>query len=121
MFHSKAPKNTEILPLQKCKKNQQTVFFLYGTSFDFNFRNNLKLLGSFAKVSIPVETIIPCTMVDLNKYTRQNYIHLLKRYQTKTNTCLVYTWSCLIINEDALLPPLTDVKKIVYVRPAGLH
>ena len=36
---------------------------LYDTGVNFSSRNNFTNLGSFAKVSVPVETIIPCLPV----------------------------------------------------------
>ena len=35
-------------------------FFLYDTSVGFNSRHNSANLGSFAKVSVPLQSIIPC-------------------------------------------------------------
>ena len=36
------------------------LFLLYDTGVNFISRNNLNNLGSFAKVSVPVKSIIPC-------------------------------------------------------------
>ena len=41
-----------------CKKSQR-IFLFYGTGVDLSSRNNLTNTGSFAKVSVPVEFIIP--------------------------------------------------------------
>ena len=48
--------NTANLPLQTCEKNQWT-FLLYDTGVGFNPQNNFA--NSIAKVSIPVQLIIP--------------------------------------------------------------
>ena len=54
----KSTQNTVNLPLQTCDKNQWNLF-LYNTSVGFKSRNNFAKLGLFAKVSIPVQFIIP--------------------------------------------------------------
>ena len=51
--------NTANLRLQTCETNQWTFFKLDGTGVEFSFRNNFANLGSFPKVSVPVESIIP--------------------------------------------------------------
>ena len=52
--------NAANLPLQTCEEYQGT-FLLYDTSVDFSSRNNFVNLGFFAKVSVPVQSIIPCS------------------------------------------------------------
>ena len=47
--------NAAHLPLQTCDKNQWT-FLLYNMGVGFDFAN----LGFFAKVSVPLQFIIPC-------------------------------------------------------------
>ena len=51
--------NTANLSLQTCDKNQWT-FLLHSISVNFSSRNNFANSGSFAKVSVPVRSIIPC-------------------------------------------------------------
>ena len=51
--------NTANLSLQTCDKNQWT-FLLHSMSVNFSSRNNFANSGSFAKVSVPVRSIIPC-------------------------------------------------------------
>ena len=46
------------LPLQTCEENQWT-FLLYDSGVNFSLRNNFANLGSFAKVSVPLQLIIP--------------------------------------------------------------
>ena len=48
-----------ILPLQTCKNKPVDFFLLYNTGVDFSYRNNFANLGSLAKVSVPVQFIIP--------------------------------------------------------------
>ena len=60
IIRQKNTQNTATLPLQTCDKNQWT-FLLYDTGVDFSSRNNSANLGSFAKVSVPVKSIIPCS------------------------------------------------------------
>ena len=50
--------NAANLQLQTCDKNQWT-FLLCSTGVNSSSRNNFGTLGSFAKVSAPVRTIIP--------------------------------------------------------------
>ena len=50
--------NAANLALQTCEKYQWT-FLWHCTDGDFSFRNNVSNLCSFAKVSVPVESIIP--------------------------------------------------------------
>ena len=52
--------NAANLPLQTCEEYQGT-FLLYDTSVDFSSCNNFVNLGFFAKVSVPVQSIIPCS------------------------------------------------------------
>ena len=40
--------------------------WLYGTGIGFSSSNNFANLGSFAKVTVPVEPIIPCSTLTLN-------------------------------------------------------
>ena len=57
LSRSKAPKTQQIYHYRHTRKISGP-FSLYGTGFDFSSRNNFAMLGSFAKVSVPVETII---------------------------------------------------------------
>ena len=55
----KSTQNTTNLPLQTYEKKQWN-FSLYDTGVGFNIPNNFANLGSFAKVSVPSQSIIPC-------------------------------------------------------------
>ena len=48
--------NKANLPLRTCEKNQWTCF-IYNTGVNFSSRNNFANLGSFAKPSVPVQSI----------------------------------------------------------------
>ena len=54
----KGTQNAAKLPLEACDKNQWT-FLLYFMGGSFNSRNNFFNLGSFAKVSVPLQSIDP--------------------------------------------------------------
>ena len=41
-------------------REKQVDFLWHRTGVDFSSRNNLTKLGSFGKIFVPVETIIPC-------------------------------------------------------------
>ena len=65
----RSTQSTTNLPLQTCKKNQQT-FFVHSTGVNFSSRNNFANLGSFAKVSVSVQSIIPCCVqgfIEMNR------------------------------------------------------
>ena len=64
--------NTVNLPLQTCDKILWT-FLLYNTGVDFSSRNNFANLGSFAKVSVPVQCIIPC--IDTTLIVKLSYFY----------------------------------------------
>ena len=55
----KSTQNGRNSPLQTCDENQWT-FVLYNMGVSFNSRNNFVNLGFFAKVSVPLQFIIPC-------------------------------------------------------------
>ena len=59
LSRSKAPKTQQFCHYRHARKTSG-LFLLY----DVNSRNNFANLGSFAKVSIPVGSIIPCTKDD---------------------------------------------------------
>ena len=54
----KSTQNAANLPLQTCDENQWT-FLAYDTSVCFNSRINFANIGSLAKVSVPLQFIIP--------------------------------------------------------------
>ena len=92
---------------------------LCNTGVHFSSRNHFANLGSFEKVFVSVGFKIPrlnakhlwnCLLYEQTTLV-VDYIHLSKPCQTKSNTCLVYYWSYLIIHGDALLRRLTDVKR----------
>ena len=58
----KSTQNAANLPLQTCDKNQWT-FLVYNTGVGFNSRDNFANSCSFAKVSVPLQSIIPCLYV----------------------------------------------------------
>ena len=58
VISQKSTENAANLPLQTCDKNQWT-FLLYDTGVGFNSCNNFANLGFFAKVSVPLQFIIP--------------------------------------------------------------
>ena len=49
------------------------LFLLHNTGIDFSSRNNVANLGSFAKVSAPDQSIIPCCILT-------NFVEFLKTY-----------------------------------------
>ena len=59
LSHRKAPKTQQICHYKHATKTSG-LFLLYGASVGFNFRNNFANFGSFAKVSVPLQFIIPC-------------------------------------------------------------
>ena len=66
--------NTANIALQTEEKNQWT-FLWHRRGVDFSSRNNFTNLGSFAKVSVPVETIIPSlvyTSLDWFAFKKKN-------------------------------------------------
>ena len=62
LSHSKASKHGKFRSADIYEKNQWT-FLWCRTGIDFNSCNNLANKGFFAKVSVPVESIIPWCMV----------------------------------------------------------
>ena len=58
VISQKRTQNAANLPLQTCDKKQWT-FLLNDTGVGFNSRNNFANLGSFAKVSVPLQFVIP--------------------------------------------------------------
>ena len=57
LSRSKTLKTQQICYYRHAKK--PVIFLLYNTSVNFNARNNFANLGSFAKVSVPVQSVIP--------------------------------------------------------------
>ena len=57
LSHRKAPKTQQICPYRHARKTSGP-FLSYYTGIDFSSRNNLANLGSFAKVSVALESII---------------------------------------------------------------
>ena len=53
------PRNAANLALETYEKTSR-LFLWNRMAVDFSSRNNFVNLGSFAKVSVPVEIIIPC-------------------------------------------------------------
>ena len=60
LSHRKAPKMQQICHYRHATKTTG-LFLLYDTSVVFNSLNNFANLISFAKVSIPLQFIIPCS------------------------------------------------------------
>ena len=58
VISQQSTQNTANLPLQTCEKTSG-LFLSHDTDAGFSSRNNFANLGSFAKVSFPVEFIIP--------------------------------------------------------------
>ena len=58
LSRSKAPKTQQICHYRRAEKTS-APFLLYDTAVDFSSRNDFANLGSFAIVSVPVETTIP--------------------------------------------------------------
>ena len=58
---SKASKTQQISHYRHGKKSVK-LFLLCDTGVNFCSRNNFADLGSFAKVFVPVESIIPCSL-----------------------------------------------------------
>ena len=56
LSHSKVPKHNKF-SVTNMQENP-VDFILHRTGVDYNFRNNFANLGSFAKVSVPLESII---------------------------------------------------------------
>ena len=56
----KAPKTQQICYYRHTTKTSGH-FLLYDTGVGFNSRNNFANLGSFVKVSVPLQYIIPCS------------------------------------------------------------
>ena len=59
LSRSQAPKTPQICITTDMQKKNQWTFLLYNAAVDFSSRNNFANLGSFAKISVPVQTIIP--------------------------------------------------------------
>ena len=107
IIRQKNTQNTATLPLQTCDKNQWT-FLLYDTGVDFSSRNNSANLGSFAKVSFPVQSIFPClvrpTQLTLlksiygrNKLIRVNFVYIW----LETVMLLLLFWEAVVIKAVA--------------------
>ena len=74
-----APKTQQICHYRHAGKTSE-LLLLYNTGVDSSTRNNLANLGSFAKVSVPVHSIIPCShSTAANGLVRPNLILHLKR------------------------------------------
>ena len=67
VIRQKSTQHPANLPLQTCDKNQW-AFLLGDMGVGFNFRNNFANLGSFAKVSVPLQSTIPCRELSLLLY-----------------------------------------------------
>ena len=59
---AKLPKRSKFA-ITTCYKNSE-LFLSYDTGVDFSSRDNFPNLGSVAKVSVPVRSIIPCVHTD---------------------------------------------------------
>ena len=57
-IYGKAPKTQQICHYRHARKTRKP-FLLFNTGVKFNSRNNVANSGSFAKVSVPVQFIIP--------------------------------------------------------------
>ena len=62
IYKLKHPKHSKFAITDMWQK-QVDFFLLYSTGADFSFRNNFANLGSFGKVSVPVQLIIPCIII----------------------------------------------------------
>ena len=80
--------NAANLMLQTYEKNQQT-FLWYHTGVDFNPRNNFTSLGYFAKVSVPVESIIP--LFNVGEHLWSCLLNTLKFKKITTPINIQYT------------------------------
>ena len=58
LSRSKALKTQQICDYRHATKTSE-LFLLYGTGVGFNSSNNFANLASFAKVSVPVQLILP--------------------------------------------------------------
>ena len=58
LSRSKAPKAQQTCGSRHTRKTNG-LFYGHYTGVGYGFRNNLAYLGSFANVSVPVESIIP--------------------------------------------------------------
>ena len=58
LFRSKAPKTQQICYYRHARKSSG-LFLLHSTGVDFSFSNDVANLGSFVKVSVPVQFVIP--------------------------------------------------------------
>ena len=58
---TKQPKTQQICHYRHARKTSGP-FLLSDTGVDFSFRNNFANVGFFAKVSVPVESIISCLL-----------------------------------------------------------
>ena len=107
IIRQKNTQNTATLPSQTCNKNQRT-FLLYSTGVDFSSRNDSANLGSFAKVSFPVQSIFPClvrpTQLTLlksiygrNKLIRFNFVYIW----LETVMLLLLFWEAVVIKAFA--------------------
>ena len=81
----KGTQNAANLPLQTCDKNQWT--FLYDMGVGFNSLNNCANLGSFAKVSVPLQFIIPWCYIQMFSYSSS----------TREDNSSIIIYSCLYI------------------------
>ena len=79
----KSTQNAAKLPLQNMRQ-KPVEFLLNDTGVDFNFRNNFASLCFFAKVSVPLQFIIPCLGQGITEYTGTK---LLRKNPNRRSFC----------------------------------
>ena len=100
LSHSKTPKTQQICHYRQARKTS-ILFLVYDTGADFSSRNNFSNSGSFAKVSIPLRSIIPC----FNHCDKYNNCFLLNYNLKKVNYDILVTSTNFELNTVGLLLP----------------
>ena len=100
LSHSKTPKTPKMCHYNHSRKIS-VLFWLYDTVVDLSSRNNFSNSGSFAKVSIPVGSIIPC----FNHCNKYNNCFLLNYNLKKVNYDILVTSTNFELNTVGLLLP----------------
>ena len=122
----KSTQNAASLPLQTCEKNQWSFLLLYDTSIDFNSSNNFSKLGSFAKVSVPLQFIISqCLyifLVAVKEYTtrmcaeKKSFTHFAKVDKSCVRETMGMSYICLFVVSAAHLDPyLTSLSSMMLI------
>ena len=96
----KHPKHSKFA-ITDMREKPAFVFLVYDTGVDFSARNNFSNSGSFAKVSIPVGSIIPC----FNHCNKYNNCFLLNYNLKKVNYDILVTSTNFELNTVGLLLP----------------